>query len=316
MAQDLRGIYTTKCRALGIVPNPAVQQRFSAMDVTRSHCCDLSGIPVDASFHCVLDVLVVATDLTRIVLNSANATDREVDLLVHHLDRAIGVVSIDVSNNPSVTDYAGQMFLDFVRTEEGARIVDLDVSGTDISRNLRQELSDAVDDNTAAAAADEDAGMLHSAGMGRRATTTYSGIFGDDAHGVTNAAAGRGGQQQGAAGSTPSSDAGGERADAGAQGAAATTTTTSAQIRRRPRSHTLTADAPEPQYLNDTSRFRAPSFRRHDTMGGGAALDALLRAERQQQQPSQQRPSHLAVDAVAHAAGAAAPAFAASVAPP
>lgn len=142
---NLDSVYRAKCTALGLRPSAKVSRQLSAVDSTRARCLDLSSVDVDQTFSCVMDIIIVATGIAQIDLSNSRCTDHEVDVLVHHLSRAVGVRSLKLSNNPGITDAGGRLLLAFVAHEK--TLTDVDLSGTSVSLQLQRELSEAADRN-------------------------------------------------------------------------------------------------------------------------------------------------------------------------
>jgi hypothetical protein len=144
----LRSVYVTKCAALGLPVNADIAKRLGQIDSVRGRSVDLSGISCDDTFTCVMDVLVVATGIATIDFSNANLTNSHVDALVHHLQRAVGLATLKLANNPAITDEGALMLLDLVNTDRNIR--DVDVSGCQVTDSVEKDLTDAAQRNNTA----------------------------------------------------------------------------------------------------------------------------------------------------------------------
>jgi hypothetical protein len=137
----LRSVYTNKCTALGLPPNAAIARRLGQLDSSRGRVLDLSGIPCDDTFDCIMDVVVVATGVTTVDLSGCKLTNAHVDTLVHHLSRSVGLTTLRLARNPAINDEGAVLLLDLLSEERGIRSVD--VTGCAVSDSLMQDLKDA-----------------------------------------------------------------------------------------------------------------------------------------------------------------------------
>ena len=139
---SLTSFYETKCRNLGLHPNPTISLRLQDLDASHESCFDMSGVAADDTLECVLEVMMVAAGVSSVAFGSCDLDDHHVEALAHCLCRCSSVCRLDVSSNPHVTDVGGQFLLDWADTT--GRVFALRLEGTHVTPALLSKISSSL----------------------------------------------------------------------------------------------------------------------------------------------------------------------------